>query len=298
MKRIFGAIIVTFIYLNDGFAQEGKKVADIVNEIKSEMNEKQQSKKASSENTSHKVAPHTATHQDKLESKHTESPKTKLRTNLSDSHELIIRLLEGNARFISGHTAVKDYVHQRFELTKAQHPFAIILCCSDSRVPPELLFDESLGQLFVVRIAGNVVDSLALGSIEYAAEHLHTPLLIVLGHESCGAIAATIQGGVVPPNIASLVKRIQPSVFRVKVRASATLKDGALVNACVEENIREQVKQVQEQSEVLHEMIERDEFAVVGAVYSLESGTVRFLSSKNSTVLQETEHQSSEKVMN
>ncbi|MBK7258284.1 MAG: hypothetical protein IPI01_10895 [Ignavibacteriae bacterium] len=114
------------------------------------------------------------------------------------SKDPVARLLNGNRRFVEGRTAARDFVHERPALTAGQHPYAIILTCSDSRVPPELLFDESLGQLFVVRDAGNVVDSVVLGSIEYAAEHLHAGLLIVLGHEACGAVNATIKGGDVP----------------------------------------------------------------------------------------------------
>lgn len=298
MKRIFAALIVVFIFVNQGSAQEGKKVVDIVNEIKSEMLEKQSGKKTSSEQKSHKTSNDAIPPHDNQAPNHRESINTRNQTRLSDSHEFIIRLLEGNARFISGHLASKDFSQERSALLKGQHPFAIVLSCSDSRVPPELLFDESLGQLFVVRVAGNVVDSLTLGSIEYAAEHLHTPLMIILGHESCGAVSATIQGGEVSANIASLVKRIKPSVAKVKNRKSASLKEAQLVSACVEENIREQIKQTQMQSEVLHEMIENGEFAIVGAVYSLESGTVRFLSTKNSTVLLETEHRNSEKQIN
>ncbi len=265
--------------MNYGFAQEGKKLVDIIKEIKAEQNGKQAQKEPTTVHSTEKASSEKAVAQEKKETHGSEPTTGKKANHDSDSYELIIRLLEGNARFISGHTSTKDFVHQRAELTKSQHPFAIVLSCADSRVPPELLFDESLGQLFIVRVAGNVVDSVALGSIEYAAEHLHTKFMIVLGHESCGAVAATINGGEVPPNIASLMKRIKPSVSFVKSR-KALLKDAQLVNACVEENVREQMKQSLKQSDVLREMNEKGELAIVGAVYSLESGTVRFLSSK------------------
>jgi carbonic anhydrase len=282
MKRIFASIIISLSCLCNGTAQEGKKIVDIVNEIKAEQGIKQSTKKTSTAHSSNEVIVEKSATQEKKESSHSVTPKSKKEVRFADSYELIIRLLEGNARFISGHTMVKDFVQQRAELTKSQHPFAVVLCCTDSHVPPELLFDESLGQLFIVRVAGNVVDSVALGSIEYAAEHLHTSLMIVLGHEGCGAVAATIQGGEVPPNIASLVRRIKPSVSKVKSLEASSLKDSRLVNACVEENVREQMKQSLLQSDVLEEMSENGELAIVGAIYSLESGTVRFLSAKSS----------------
>ncbi len=107
---------------------------------------------------------------------------------------------------------------ERPELAEGQHPYAIVLACADSRVAPELIFDESLGKLFVVRVAGNVADPVVLGSIEYAVEHLHANLLMVLGHENCGAVKATIGGGAFPPNIEALIKRITPAVDKVRVQ--------------------------------------------------------------------------------
>ena len=112
---------------------------------------------------------------------------------LASEEDTLARLMNGNARFVKGQHRPANYKRERAELTKGQRPYAIVLSCSDSRVPPEIVFDESLGKLFVVRVAGNVVDPIALGSIEYAAEHLHSKLLFVLGHESCGAVKATVE---------------------------------------------------------------------------------------------------------
>lgn len=190
------------------------------------------------------------------------------------AHDPVTRLHEGNRRFVDGHTAPRDFLHERPGLTTGQHPFVIVLTCSDSRVPPELLFDESLGQIFVVRDAGNVVDSVVLGSIEYAAEHLHTGVLVVLGHEGCGAVNATIKGGEFPPNIASLVHRIQTPVDIVKGKH---LKGVKVDSVCIQENVRYQVAQVTAQSGLLRSMVEEGHLRIIGAVYSLSTGEVSFL---------------------
>lgn len=190
------------------------------------------------------------------------------------SKDPVTRLRDGNRRFVEGRTVARDFVHERPALTAGQHPYAIILTCSDSRVPPELLFDESLGQLFVVRDAGNVVDPVVLGSIEYAAEHLHTGLLVVLGHEACGAVNATIKGGEVPPNIGQIVKRIAPPVETVKARKLSGVK---LDSVCIHENVRYQVAQVTGQSALLKSMVEEGHLRILGATYSLTTGGVTFI---------------------
>jgi carbonic anhydrase len=193
------------------------------------------------------------------------------------SKDPIVRLQTGNRRFVEGRTAPRDFVHERPALAGGQHPYAIVLTCSDSRVPPELLFDESLGQLFVVRDAGNVVDSVVLGSIEYAAEHLHAGTLIVLGHEACGAVNATIKGGDVPPNIGQIVHRISPPVEKVKAQR---LKGVKIDSVCIQENVRYQVSQVTAQSALLKSMVEEGHLRIVGATYSLTTGGVTFLEGK------------------
>lgn len=186
----------------------------------------------------------------------------------------LARLKEGNERFVAGRPSSKTYAADRAANVASQHPYAIVLSCADSRVPPELIFDESLGQLFVVRDAGNLVDSVVLGSIEYAAEHLKVQMLVVLGHESCGAIKATIAGGHVPPNIGSLVRRLVSPVEKTKARQP---KDAELVSACVAENVRYQMEQTLAQSGLLAEMVEKGELTLRGGVYSLETGKVSFL---------------------
>jgi carbonic anhydrase len=187
---------------------------------------------------------------------------------------LVDRLEKGNRRFVEGEPAKKDFIRQRKDVVADQHPYAIIVACADSRVSPELIFDESLGQLFVIRNAGNVIDSVTLGSIEYAAEHLHAHLLLILGHESCGAVTAAVGGGHVDPNIGSILLRIAPAVEEMKAQHVA---EANLVHASVEENVRLQIRDAVSQSEVLRELDKKGEMKVIGGVYSLETGKVNFL---------------------
>lgn len=184
------------------------------------------------------------------------------------------RLTEGNKRFVSGNIRRKDLGAERKAVVNGQQPYAIVITCSDSRVPPEMIFDEAIGQLFVIRLAGNVVDSLALGSVEYAVEHLHTHTLVVLGHESCGAVKAAVQGGTVPPNIASIVRRISPAVATVRGR---NIPENELVTESVKENVHEQIRRSMKSSPILFDAMIKGELLVLGGVYDLASGKVRFL---------------------
>lgn len=183
-------------------------------------------------------------------------------------------LKDGNKRFITEELAVKDLSKaKRDELAAGQKPFAIILSCSDSRVPPELIFDQGLGDLFVVRVAGNVNDQITLGSIEYAAEHLKVPLLVVLGHSKCGAIKATVQGGDVPPNIAAIAEKISPAV---KVARQNNKEEDAIVEAAATENVKNVIKDAEDNSALLKELIESKKLQVIGAKYDTRSGKVEF----------------------
>jgi carbonic anhydrase len=182
--------------------------------------------------------------------------------------QAVSALHAGNDRYVHDHLAPKHFPAERHQLAAGQQPYAIVLACADSRVAPELLFDESLGKLFVVRVAGNVIDPVVLGSIEYAAEHLHSHLLVVLGHEGCGAVKATLDGGTPPPNIAELTKRIAPAVEKTK---------GKGMDAAVAENVRLQMAAALSASPMLSEMAKKKEIRIVGAVYHLETGTVEWL---------------------
>lgn len=182
--------------------------------------------------------------------------------------EALRRLEAANDRYTHDRQQAKHFAAERHALAKEQHPYAIVLACSDSRVAPEIVFDESLGKLFVIRVAGNVIDPVVLGSIEYAAEHLHTRLLVVLGHEGCGAVQATLAGGTPPPNISELTKRIAPAVEKTK---------GGGMEAAVSENVRLQMHHALAESQILTELAAKNEITVVGAVYHLESGAVEWL---------------------
>lgn len=183
-------------------------------------------------------------------------------------------LVEGNKRFCSGQLQTKNIGAERREdlLSHGQHPFAVVLACSDSRVPPEIFFDQALGDLFVIRVAGNVVSPVEMGSIEYGVEHLHVPLLVILGHENCGAVKATVQGGDAPGSIADIVKIIKPSVD--KARATGATGDALCELAC-DENTRAMKAEV-EKSEIIQELVEQGKLQVITAKYYLRTGEVKF----------------------
>jgi carbonic anhydrase len=178
----------------------------------------------------------------------------------------LAKLKEGNARFTSNKISEgKPNAAKREETAKGQHPFAIVLACSDSRTGPELVFDANIGDLFVVRTAGNVVDDHALGSIEYAVAHLGARLIVVLGHEKCGAVIAAVASDTAPSHIQSLVRDIQPAV--------AATKGGAgdpVVNATAE-NTRLSAARIKKDADLDHH--EKD-VRIVPAVYNLETGVV------------------------
>lgn len=185
-----------------------------------------------------------------------------------------LELLElGNGRFIDARFAKKDLGEERRKtLAAGQKPFAVIVSCSDSRVPPELLFDQGLGDIFVVRVAGNVIDEVGKGSVEYGVEHLGAKLVVVLGHEKCGAVKATVEGGEAPGSIGSIVTKIAPSVDKAKL--TGVSGDG-LVEATVDENVKESIR-ILETSTILEEALRKGELKFVGAKYHLETGEVSF----------------------
>lgn len=171
-------------------------------------------------------------------------------------------LKEGNERFVTGNLSNKDtYAEDRKRLSEGQRPFAVVLCCSDSRVAPEIIFDQKLGDLFVIRNAGNVVDEDVLGSIEYAVEHLETPIVVVMGHSSCGAVIATCKGEDAPGHISDLVRRIRPSIS---------------TNCCIDDNARnhaQRMAQLIEDDEIVHHIGVK----VITAFYNLQNGKVEWL---------------------
>jgi carbonic anhydrase len=183
-------------------------------------------------------------------------------------------LKDGNERFAADQLGCKDVGSaKRKELTAGQHPFAIVLSCADSRVPPEIIFNQGLGNLFVVRVAGNISEPFSLGSIDYAVEHLHVPMIVVLGHEKCGAVAAALGDDKLAGNLGRLIGEIH-----VGERRSAN-KDEALADG-VENNARFQAKSLTERSDVIREHVEQKKLQIVVGVYGLATGKVRWLEAK------------------
>jgi carbonic anhydrase len=180
-------------------------------------------------------------------------------------------LMAGNQRFVSGKPKTVAMVSLRQSLEKSQHPKAIVLSCSDSRVPPELVFDQSLGDLFVVRAAGNIADPIGLGSMEYAVEHLGSTVLVVLGHTKCGAVTAACSGDKMPTsNLQAMVDKIEPAVVKVK----NSTKGDALVEAAIKENVHQSGRDVLAHSEVLKHAKDEGKLTVYEAEYQLDTGRV------------------------
>lgn len=197
------------------------------------------------------------------------------------AREALDRLREGNSRFASGAVARASLDHaRRAELTKGQEPFAIILGCSDSRVPAELVFDQGLGDLFVIRVAGNIVSPSQVGSVEFAAARFGTPLVVVLGHSHCGAVNATLDELTRPAagqsrNLRSIVDRVRPSVEAL-LGTELRHDREALVRHAVRINVSVAASHLRHGSEILEQLIEQEKLAVVGAEYSLETGEVEY----------------------
>jgi carbonic anhydrase len=182
--------------------------------------------------------------------------------------EAFNKLMEGNKRFVAENLAPRDVGDsKRKALTKGQSPFAVVVTCSDSRLAPEILFDQGLGELFVVRTAGNVLDPIAIGSVEYGVEHLHAPLLILLGHDQCGAVAATLEAKGSPEgNIGAIVKKILPAVKKARM-IGGTKED--IFNNAIKENVILQARLLLKNSPTVR--LERPDFllGLIDLVYLL-----------------------------
>lgn len=198
--------------------------------------------------------------------------RPKLAVKISPA-EALAKLKEGNERFVANHL---KHPHQdrdrRSELATGQQPFAIVLGCADSRTSPEVVFDQGLGDIFVVRVAGNVLNDETIGSIEYAVEHLGANLIVVLGHERCGAVKAAKETlaahGTAPGHIQSLVKAIKPAVDSTK---------GKELDETIKANVRNVANSLKHSDPVLHHEVDLKKIAVVGAEYDLDTGAVEFL---------------------
>jgi carbonic anhydrase len=202
-------------------------------------------------------------------------------------------LMEGNGRFVSGgEVAAKNFPERRAELVSGQSPFVTVVTCSDSRVPPELIFDQGLGDIFVIRVAGNVMDPVVLGSVEYGVEHLHTPLLVILGHSSCGAVTAATEGGA-EGNIESIMTEIEPAV---EIARETELTGSELVEVAIDENVDLVIKNVLDRSPITKELVEEGKLVILGAKYSLETGEVAVLTRVDASNVAEMVVEEEEKV--
>ena len=183
-------------------------------------------------------------------------------------------LMAGNYRFAHSTPVHPDESKKRMdEIAKGQHPFAVVISCSDSRVPPELIFDQGLGDLFVIRTAGNLMGGLEIGSVEYAVEHLGVGLIIVLGHQQCGAIKAFVEGGEAPGHIKDIVDSIKNEQ---EIREIAVNEKNRL-DHCIEANLHHATYQLMSQSSILKEKMEKNELKIVAGIYDLEKGEVSML---------------------
>jgi len=198
------------------------------------------------------------------------------------AHKALELLQEGNKRFVSDVQGGSTQPHgkRRRKLVAGQAPFAIILGCSDSRVPAEIIFDQGLGDLFVIRVAGNIVAPSQIGSVEFAAERFGTRLVVVLGHSMCGAVLATLEELERPsehrsPNLRSIVDRIRPAVETL-MKNNLQWEREKLIHHAVRANIRESVNQLRHGSQILEQLTEKSRLLIVGAEYSLETGKVDF----------------------
>ncbi|HBA89321.1 MAG TPA: carbonic anhydrase [Geobacter sp.] len=193
--------------------------------------------------------------------------------------EALKKLMDGNTRYMESKMTAGALCDAtaRGKLAKTQHPYAIILSCSDSRVPPEIIFDQALGEIFVIRVAGNVTDPIVLGSVEYAAEHLGSPLIMVLGHERCGAVTATVNSKGKPEgNIGAIVTAIQPAVKKAKSDCKGKTTE-ELVECAVDVNAKAVAAGLTKKSKILAEELKEGKIKIVAAKYDLDDGKVTLL---------------------
>jgi len=188
------------------------------------------------------------------------------------AEDSLVRLAAGNKRFVAGTVSHPDQsAVRRTEVAGGQHPYAIVLACADSRLSPELIFDEGLGDLFVVRNAGNLLDDHVIASLEYAVEHLHVPLIVVLGHTKCGAVTAAVAGGTLPGHLPSIAESLAPAV------AMAKKKPGDPVENAVRISARFSAAALSTMEPIIGEAVKEGRIKVVAARYDIATGQVEFL---------------------
>ena len=188
---------------------------------------------------------------------------------LSEPDDALKRLMEGNQRFVQQQSKHPDQSPARLkEVAQGQHPFATVLSCADSRVPPEILFDEGIGDLFDIRVAGNIVTPEVLGSVEYAVAVLGTPLLMVLGHERCGAVTAAVKGERLPGQMGAFVQAIKPALAKTQGKSGDPVDNGVIAN------VQYQIEKLKQSSTILSERSQAGKLKIVGCRYDLDTGEV------------------------
>ena len=208
-------------------------------------------------------------------------PASAVRESSLTADQALQRLIEGNGRYMAGAATHPDQTTQRrAELANGQFPFAIVLTCSDSRVAPEIFLDQGLGDLFVIRNAGNILDDHVIGSIEYAVEHLHVPLVLVVGHEKCGAVSAALAGGEMPGHIRSVVEALEPAV------EAAKNLPGDKVDNAVRANVQRVAEILTHVEPILQEALSHGKLRVVPARYDLATGRVEIFKEATQTAPQ------------
>ena len=200
-------------------------------------------------------------------------------STMNTPDEVLKKLKEGNNRFVENNRTYPNQDEDRLGVTsaKGQFPYATVIACSDSRVPVEHIFDAGFGDIFVIRVAGNVVDIDEAGSIEYGVHHLHTPVLVVLGHTQCGAVTAVCRGDEVHGNIPKLVDNIVPAVKKAKHEHSEEECNDKVLETSIENNVWQSIEDLYHISPVTTELIRKGKLKVVGAIYHLNNGEIQWL---------------------
>lgn len=214
-----------------------------------------------------------------------EKPRTELSTEVLTKAKqdaltpdrVIDILKEGNKRYVASQSIRQDYIAQREQTSAGQYPQAIILSCIDSRVPVEHIFDFTVGDAFVGRVAGNIVDSDMVGSMEYACAVAGVKLLLVMGHTECGAVVSAIKKAEVSPNVTGLLNKIRPSVESLKYDGECSYKNHDYVNEVIKANVMRSIDDVRKLSPILTNLEKEGKIKIVGAIYDIKSGEVTFL---------------------
>ena len=207
------------------------------------------------------------------------SPALASGVNPGISADEAMRVLKaGNARYVEGKLQHphQDRVRRALTAAQGQHPLAAVLTCSDSWAPAEIIFDQGIGDIFVIRVAGNVAATDEIGSLEYAVDHLAAPLVVVLGHSQCGAVGAVLDGTKLPPNLAKLVAPIKPAVDQAREASPEAAKE-VLLQAAITDNVWQAIDDMLRQSPIIREKVRDSRVQVVGALYDLDSGQVQWL---------------------